>query len=191
MEVVVAAAALPPPSAVGSTAGRPVKGTRQHDEDIGWNRVQLSQKTKEEASQFDPRDELLEDGWSVKVDHILAGGKGQRGKDDDVGNALQRVIGSACSCHFSREGYRHLSAGTRLERLFAESAALLASVGRHSRHVPEYSTARRKFGRRRNEANGFEFDLTTHRQTRMGNIRARAACGCETMVATPRWRGGS
>ena len=57
-----------------------MNGTRQHDEDTGWNRVQLSQKRKEEASQFDLRDELLEDGWSVKVDHILAGGKGQRGK---------------------------------------------------------------------------------------------------------------
>ena len=32
----------------------------------------------------------------------------------------------------------------------------------HSRHVPQYSTARRKSGRRRNEANCFESEQTAH-----------------------------
>ena len=47
LEAAVAAARLPAPSAAGSAAGRQARGTRQHDEDAGWKRVQHSKKTKQ------------------------------------------------------------------------------------------------------------------------------------------------
>ena len=101
----------------------------------------MPRKTEEEASQPAPRDKLLPDGWSVKVEHTLAGfptfeggclhGKCERGEDDDGGNALQRVLGSACSSQSQREGYRNLCAGTRPGTVVrAEPAALPASAWR-------------------------------------------------------------
>ena len=62
LEAAVAAAPLAAPSASRSTAGHQVMGTRQHDEDAGWKRVQHSKKAKEEASQPALREKLLEDG---------------------------------------------------------------------------------------------------------------------------------
>ena len=128
LEVGVAAALLLAPGADGNTAGRQVSGTRHQDEDAGWKRVQ-----QENLS----RNKLLQDGWSESEKH--AGrvptnkggsllGKCERSKDDVGGNALQWSLGSACSSQSQRKGYQHFCAGTRPERLYAEPAAILASV---------------------------------------------------------------
>ena len=74
-------------------------------------------------------DKILEDGWSVKVEHTLAGfhsnvrgrvsswQKCESGEDDDGGNALQRVHDSACSS----QGCRNRCAGAGPERLCMQS----------------------------------------------------------------------
>ena len=75
-----------------------------------WKRVSTTNKqvgnehkNKEEAGQPAPRDKLLEDGWSVKLEHTLAVREGvfitnmKEAKMLMAGNALQRVLASACS----------------------------------------------------------------------------------------------
>ena len=165
----MAAAPLLAPSAAGSAAGRQKVETSQRNEETCWKQVQNAKKQEEEEAgqpalprQTSGRrlecEGVAHSGWLPTLERRSHHGKCEGGEDADG-----RV--SACSDQSQRERHRNFCTGTRPERLYAESAALLAPAWRHSRHLPKCGTAIRKRGRRRNEANCFELEQTTYRQT--------------------------
>ena len=77
-------------------------------------RVQHSKKTKEEAIQPATRDKLLEDGWSVKVEHPMADFQRLRESVKEAkmmmaemhSNGSLAVLARGCSCHGTRVQHR-------------------------------------------------------------------------------------
>ena len=60
---------------ITETPFSPGKGAQRQRQDAGegWKRVRHSKTARVDANQPAPRDKLQQDGWSVKVEHTLAG----------------------------------------------------------------------------------------------------------------------